>query len=201
MTECPICKKEISKHTDDELTKCMLATPQLSIPPKVQDFINTVNNVKVRTLSLATRVEHMIEVILVDYYTFSKSEYQSFHHTFFNERNEITFGVKIGMLMRFLEKEHPEILKNYTDLENSLTRVRKIRNRYAHAMNQKLAEIDPEKTHFILEFVENNQITKETVSFREAAERILDFKNIVDSIDAIFKELQEKKKKRPFNSQ
>ncbi len=150
-----------------------------------------IDDTKSRIQSLATSVEHMIEIHIASYFTKSnENDYKFFCELFYPIDVGITFGIKIRLFEKFLKKTDPDFLKKNPDFINSLNRVRTLRNNFAHSINvvDKDLKNFRGKSYFELHYVEDGMRKVKQFPIKEIIQRYIDFKNVVDSLEKLFKE-------------
>lgn len=100
------------------------------------------------------------------------------------------------MFEKFLTTIYPEYLEQNPDFLNSLTRVRKVRNKFAHSVNPQNSTIREfvDKPFFKLMFVEEGSIKHEQIMWNDVKQRYADFEKIIAEIKKIRNITKEKKK-------
>ena len=153
-------------------------------------------DIKSRITSLSTAIETRLEIILADYFTNSFEDYQLFCHLFYPFDIELTFGKKIKIFEKFLNKVYPEYLKQNPDFINSLIRVKKIRNKFAHSINPKKSDLEKviDKSYFILFYMEDGLPKEEEIPWKYIEERFEDFKSIEGEAIKIYDHVKPEKK-------
>jgi len=167
-----------------------------------QKLIHTINTVKSKINSLASRLEHMIELVIGGYYSQDDQDYKDSSYIIFHDDNELSFHKKIKMLERFLERKFPQFLKDNSDLINRMNRVRKLRNKFAHSIN--LSNEDHKqfvgKPYFELVYIEEGATKHEQFTWEDIRLRIQDFESLLNSIEILFSELDKDQAKKLKNS-
>jgi len=155
---------------------------------QVELLKNTIYSIKAEITSLASRQEHMIELVLGMYYSIDNSDYKDFAYVFFDNQNELSFDKKIKMLERFLKRKFPKILKENQDFIKQLHRVRKLRNKFAHSINLVENELKQYvgKSYFELYFVEEGISKREQFQWDNITSRLDDLTKIGDQVEEIF---------------
>ena len=168
---------------------------------EVENYLKAANTVKSTTISLATNVEVLIELIISGYYTITDKEYFGFAKIFFNDDLELSFYKKIKMLERFLSSFYPEVLKENSELINQLNRVRKLRNHFAHSVNPNEEELKKiaSKRLLTLFYVEEGREKKLEVPFADITQRLDDFNKIKNTLGKILELIVIKKEKNYLN--
>ncbi|MCA9820389.1 MAG: hypothetical protein KC440_06515 [Nitrosarchaeum sp.] len=122
-------------------------------------------------LAASTGIESLVESAISKH--FDPSRTKIFVNVVFHNDNEISFSKKIKMFERLLTLALPDFLKDNPDLINMLNRIRKLRNKFAHAMDLNPDELSPfiEKNYFQMAFYENGEVKKENFVFNDIAKR------------------------------
>jgi len=154
-----------------------------------------INDTKSTVTSLATNIETQIETILATYFTNDQEDYELFCHLFYPNDVELTFGNKIKIFERFLNKIEPEYLKKKPDLIKALDRVRRLRNKFAHSLNPNTEQLKElvGKPYFILNYVEDGLRREDQFTFKDIEERFKDMNKIVTELIQIFERINPKK--------
>jgi len=151
--------------------------------PKSEAELNEIiNGTKSKFLSVCTSIENQLEIVMADY--FSKGDfddYKLFSKLFYGGDAELTFSQKIKIFEKFLKEVYPEYLKSNTDLINSLNRVRKMRNKFAHYINPGKDVLSKYvgKSIFPLIYIEDGILKDEEFPFKDIVERFHDFSEIL----------------------
>lgn len=167
----------------------------------VEEYQKIANSIKSMTLSLATNIEILIEVIISGHYTITDKEWYGFETIFFNDDLELSFSKKIKMLERFLNTLYPETLKENSELINELNRVRRLRNHFAHSVNPNEEELKKIASKRLLTvfYMEEGKEKKFELPFTDMKKRLDDFKNIKKTLNKIFEIIKTKKEKEYLN--
>jgi len=169
----------------------------MSEEDKIKELQERINGSKSRVLSLGTNIETELEIIMADYFTRNLNDYQLFCHIFYPMDVGLTFGIKIKIFESFLKELYPDYLtKENPDFINSLNRVRRLRNKFAHHINPKKSDLVAliDKPYFILFYMEDGLPKYEQMVWKDIEDRFNDFKNIIDETTKIMKYVQELKK-------
>lgn len=159
----------------------------------VDELLDKIHTTKSRMLSLATNIEAQLGVIMADYFSHGNFEdYKLFSHLFYGNEAELTFSQKIKIFEKFLKKIYPSYLRVNKDFINSLERVRKIRNKFAHHINPKKYDLTDfvGKSHFPLNYVEDGIHKSEIFEWNQIMERFNDSEKIIDESMKIMKHSQ-----------
>jgi len=143
-------------------------------------------NAKSSILSLASTVEHQLELIIASHFSITDKDYDLFCKMLYPNSIGLTFGIKIGLYEILLKSEEPKYLVQNPDFIKSIRRIKELRNHFAHAMNQpkKALKNFVGKKHFELDYlVEGRMLTRQFT--------IDDIKNRYDELNNIVNELQE----------
>ena len=154
----------------------------------VAELLNKIHSTESRILSITTNIETELEVIVADYFSKGDFEdYKLFSHLFYGNEAKLTFSQKIKIFEKFLKKVYPSYLKTNKDFINSLERVRKIRNKFAHHINPRQSELNDYvgKDNFPLHYVEDGLPKSEIFSWKVIMERFKDFENILNETKKI----------------
>ena len=89
--------------------------------------------IKSNFLAASTAIESLVEATISKY--FDPSRTKIFVNVVFHNDNEISFSKKINMLERLLAKALPKFLDENKELIKMLNRIRKLRNKFAHAID------------------------------------------------------------------
>lgn len=73
----------------------------------IQKLTHNIDGIKSQINSLASRLEHMVELVIGGYYSQDSQGYKDSSYIIFHDDNELSFDKKIKMLERFLERKFP----------------------------------------------------------------------------------------------
>lgn len=155
----------------------------MSKEDKIKELQVRIFDTKSRIISLATNIESQLDVIMAAYFSKNNDDYQLFCHLFYPIEVGLTFGIKIKIFENFINKIYPDYLEKINpDLINSLGRVRRLRNKFAHSINPKRVELGEilDKPYFILFYTEDGLMKNEQIMWNDIDDRFKDFENIVD---------------------
>jgi len=164
-------------------------------PDNITQIRDNIDAIKSRIGSLSTLVEHKIEIILADYFTENDKDYFLFCELFYPLEIELTFGKKTKLLEKFLKKINPEYLRKNSDFINSLVRIRKLRNNFAHSINPTNEELRKivGKSYFELKYIENGVPKTKNFPIKDIDDRFNDCKLAIDELKGLFKEMRKTK--------
>jgi len=165
--------------------------PEQDNGKKLEQLVNLIHEQKSHITSISASLEHSIDMIIGEYYTIDDQDYQDFANIVFHNDNELSFHKKIKMVERFLNKRFPEYLKENPEFIQRLDRIRRLRNKFAHAINLTTEEMKKfvGKSYFELGFIEDGIPKMEQFTFKDLEERLQDGRKLVDSITEIFHEV------------
>ena len=166
---------------------------KIKIPKSEKEIEDRIHTSKSRFLSVSTSIEAELEVIMADYFSRGDfDDYQLFSHLFYGKETELMFRKKIMIFEKFLKKVYPSYLKSNKDFINSLERVRKLRNKFAHHINPRKSDLTSYvgKSHFPLHYMEDGLPKTEVLTYQDVANRFDDFSNILVETEKIMKHCQ-----------
>lgn len=162
-------------------------------PTSEVEFREIIHGTRSRFLSIGSLIEHQLELIIADYFTRGDfDESKLFSKLFYGGDAELTFSQKIKIFENFLKEVYPKYLKSNTDFINSLNRVRKMRNKFAHYIDPGKAELSKYvgKSIFPLFYIEDGILKNEKFPFKDIVERLRDFEKILKQTTEILKHCQ-----------
>jgi len=164
---------------------------EISDEEKLKKFITLVHEQKSRFSSISAGLEHAIEVLIATYFIIDDKDYQDFANIVFHKDNEISFNKKIKMLERFLSRIFPQFLIDNPDFINRFNRFRKLRNKFAHAINLTSEEMKQfvGKSYFELGFIEDGVPKQEQFTFQDIDNRLKDARNLLEDIKKLFRQV------------
>lgn len=160
----------------------------------IKNLRDRINDAKSRFGSLTTNIETQIELVLAQYFAKNKEDYKLFCHLFYPNEIELTFGKKIKIFERFFTKKYPDYLKQNKGFILALTRVRKLRNKFAHSMNPLDNELKQiiDKSYFVLKYFEDGSMKKEQFTWKDLEGRYNDIIHTSDELEKIEKVIKQK---------
>lgn len=176
---------------------------KIKIPKSEDEIQDRIHTSKSRFLSISTNIETELEIIMAEYFSRGDlDDYQLFSHLFYGKETELMFRKKIMIFEKFLKKVYPSYLKSNKDFINSLERVRKMRNKFAHHINPRKSDLTSYvgKSHFPLLYMEDGLPKTEVLTYQQIMDRFDDFKKILIETENIMRYCQKKyqsKAKKP----
>ena len=156
------------------------------------DLKRRTSSMRITIISLATNIEHQIEIILANYFSANSDDHSLFSSLFYPMDMGLTFAIKIKILEKFLKKVDPDFLNKNSDYINSLNRVRKMRNMFAHSMNPTLEDQKKQvgKMYFELDYVEDGIFKTRQFTLDQMIERVNDIEKISKSMAMLHRKLK-----------
>lgn len=172
-----------------------LKKSKIKIPKSEEEIEKRIHASKSRFLSISTNIETELEIIMAEYFSRGDlDDYQLFSHLFYGKETELMFRKKIMIFEKFLNKVYPSYVKSNRDFINSLERVRKLRNKFAHHINPRKVDLTPfvGKSHFPLLYMEDGLPKTEVLTYQDVNDRFDDFSKILIETEKIMKYCQNK---------
>jgi|APSaa5957512535_1039671.scaffolds.fasta_scaffold04223_2 hypothetical protein len=138
-------------------------------------------NAKSQILSLCSTVENLLEITLASHFSILEKDYELFCNMFYPNEIGLTFGIKTKLFKKLLEQDEPRYLVKNPDFINSIDRVRKLRNSFAHSMNQPKSNLKKfiGKKHFELDYLELGKMTSKPFTIDDVKKRYDELKKII----------------------
>lgn len=108
---------------------------------------------------------------------------------------ELTFSSKVDILHNLLKNRSDKILNKYPDLFPKISRIRKLRNRFAHSLFDNLWDISMGRIYkdkIKMEFFENGEIKAHFLSINELQTYKEDIEFVSDRLLALLKYIENK---------
>lgn len=163
---------------------------KIKIPQSVEEIEDRIHTSKSRFLSISTNIEAELEIIMAEYFSRGDLEdYKLFSSLFYGKESELMFRKKIMIFEKFLSNVYPSYLKSNKDFINSLERVRKMRNDFAHHINPRKSDLVSYvgKSHFPLHYMEDGVHKTKILTYHDIMDRFNDFSNILVETEKIMK--------------
>lgn len=160
------------------------------LPETIDAMKNYINGTRSRFLSVSSNIENQLEIILADYFTRGDfDEYRLFSKLFYGREAELTFSKKILIFKKFLKKIYPEYLEKNTDFINSLERVRKLRNKFAHYILPQSDDLKQyvDKPIFPLFYIDEGILKQEEFPIKDVVARFQDFQKLLGELENLMK--------------
>lgn len=171
---------------------------------ETEDYVNRTSKMKSMVITITSRIEYQINLILASRFSTTGEEYEKFSRVFFNNVNELTFSVKIKMLENLLIEYYPEFLKQNIDFIKSLDRVRRLRNTFAHSIDPTLEELNDftkKQSHMSIFFLEDGDQKNKVLSYDEIMLRIEDCKKINSLMFPIISHMHDQRKQEKIHAE
>ncbi|MEX2193162.1 MAG: hypothetical protein WD717_07270 [Nitrosarchaeum sp.] len=148
---------------------------------EIYTFITTT---KSQILSLCNTIENQLEITLASHFSVVEKDFQLFCSMLYPIDVGLTFGIKTKLFEKLIQQEEPEYLEKNTDFIKSIDRVRRLRNEFAHSMNQPKEKLSKfiGKTYFELDYLELGKLNSKQFMLKDIKERYEDLRNIINEL-------------------